>query len=177
MGGFTGGIASSKDIGAGLTFGGQAVVSKHGTSKVAFVGEGFDRCPEGPQSFDSIVVVVTATGSLTAAATFSLTLKVQEAPLDTDGTDPETGDYADAAAAYQPTAAYVYGTGGAGGAYTLVAKYNVRVSGLKRFIRVHATPDFSVANSSETALISLVIVGAGAQAVDQAADLTPTYDA
>ncbi len=171
-----GGIAQVKDIGAALTFGGQTVVSKHGTSKVAFSGAGFDRLPLGPQRFDSVVIVLTATGSLTDTETFEAAISLEHADLDTDGTDPETGDYAAAGASYQPTAEKVYTSAG-GGAYTVCWKYNVRVSELKRFIRATVTPDFSLANSSETALISVCIVGAGTQAVDQAADFTPTYNA
>ncbi len=168
-----GGIAQVKDIGAGLTFGGQTVVSKHGTSKVAFSGAGFDRLG-GVQRFDSVVILLTATGSLTDTKTFEAAISLEHADLDTDGTDPETGDYAAAGADHQPTAEKVYTSAG-GGAYTVCWKYNVRVSELKRFIRATVTPDFSLANSSETALIGIAIVGAGTQAVDQVADFTPTY--
>ena len=175
-----GGISGMKDIGAALTLSAHSAGDKDGAAETVLTGGDFDRLPAGggdasAQQFESMVAVISAHGSLTAAATLSLSLVIQHADLNAAGTGP--GAYANAPAASQPTAAAVI-NGGAGGAYNSALRYDLRLTELKRFIRINTTPDFSINNVSETAKLAVVIVAGGAHnVVTRSVDYTPTYDA
>jgi hypothetical protein len=173
-----GGIASMKDMGAALSIESHSAGLKTGAAETVLAGGDFDRLPAGggdasAQQFESVVVLLSVSGNLSAGESLSLAIDVDDAPLAASGSGP--GTYAAAPAGSQPTAAAII-DGGAGGAYKACLRYDLRVTELDRFLRFNVTPDFSLNNISETATIQVAIIAGGAHnMVTRSVDYTPSY--
>lgn len=140
-------MAATKNIGALLDLAGpvaaHAIAAGLGDN-IETDGADVDRLPKGldvAERFDSAVVAAFVRATLAATETATVTITIQDAPE--DATTPDTaGTYADVAAALQPTALVLTG-GGGGTTETGVIDHNIRLSGLRRFVRIQVLIDLS----------------------------------
>jgi len=136
-----GGLASERGMADGITLAGAvgaSAVAGGAGDNTETNGAEFDRLPPGPddaQRYDSAAVAIFAQATLTATETATLTATIQH-------TDVTGGAFADIPAADQPTPLVL--TGGGGGTTEQDAlKFAVRLSKLKRFVRVQVLIDLS----------------------------------
>ena len=129
-----GGLASERGMHDGITLAGAVAASAIAAGvgdNTETDGEEFDRLPPGPddaQRYDSAAVAVFAQATLGDGETATLTATIQHADL-------SGGAFADIPVADQPAPLVLTG-GGGGTTEKDTLKHGVRLSRLKRFVRV-----------------------------------------
>lgn len=158
-----GGIASERNVGAGLAVGGgvagEATAGGAGDG-AEITGEEFDRLPnptgDTANRFDSCVVTAAMRATLAATETATLSFSIEEAT--TSG-----GSFSALAAALQPPDLVL--TGGGGGTTEIgTLKHNLKLSPRERILRLKTTVTMSAA-VTDIASYGANIVAGGATPV------------
>lgn len=166
-----GGIASTKNMGAALSLTPMGQAEQTGAAAAAVTSQPINQVPFGPQQHESAVFVFTGTWTAPAAQTITLALVVQHAD---DNGSGAPGTFAAAPADSQPQANKVLT--GVAAAAPIALRYDLRISELKKFVRLVLTPSYSDASVTSAINLSMLgILGGASNVVTRTVDWTPNY--